>query len=272
MTAFPLEALVARLRDDGIVRPRLRMLASRSGRAVCQASTRTLKVVVRLSADLPRLRSELAATTAARSVNLGPDPSPIQEVTEGWHYFVEQHFGDRIWRPWLEPTNHALVADFAERLSCFHSLQSEDERLRMIQPTLARVRTWVQNGESFGLRPPRSLMSALERLEASEIEPKLGLIHGDLRAKNIVLHEGRLKLVDFEHAGRGDTLFDLAKLSLSRGVGDSLFRDFLQHAYDKTDVQLLEVVAHYQEVHKFAIRVWRRRQLESAAAERRLPV
>ena len=81
------------------------------------------------------------------------------------------------------------------------------------------VRLLKEGGSSFSYDLPRYLEMA-DTLEAAQASMPTVLGHNDLLPGNLMDDGRRLWLIDWEYAGFGSALFDLANLSANGGFGD----------------------------------------------------
>ncbi|USX56206.1 phosphotransferase [Lentzea sp. HUAS12] len=73
-----------------------------------------------------------------------------------------------------------------------------------------------------------SLRAALARLGVAD-----RLCHNDLNRGNVVFDGVRAWLIDFDHLGVGDPMYDLANAMLSQGIDGELGEEFLQAYFDR---------------------------------------
>jgi aminoglycoside phosphotransferase (APT) family kinase protein len=92
-------------------------------------------------------------------------------------------------------------------------------------------------------------------------------LHGDLRPENFIIRQGACFLIDFEHAGVGDPLFDLSKLlNSSPKNGIEIARRVaarLPYTKEFPDFLIEDRLSLYSEVHKLGVLTWETRGLQS---------
>jgi len=118
------------------------------------------------------------------------------------------------------------VGETARCLAALHASEVRTERLRTPETELALLRHWapgvVQALPEAG-RALERIVATLDR--ATPAEPSCGwsLIHGDFSRNQVIVDGDRQALIDFDAAGRGDPLQDLAsfgaRLDRPRALG-----------------------------------------------------
>ncbi len=133
------------------------------------------------------------------------------------------------------PVVHAragvLLLDWVEGRTLSHSDFDADTVARMARllraahvpapsglPTLAdRIERMLARAASRGARVPDGLDRALRRIRASDTAAPV-LTHHDVWPNNVMDDGDRLWLVDWEFAGAGDGMFDLATVAVAAGL------------------------------------------------------
>lgn len=130
-----------------------------------------------------------------------------------------------------------LVTDFVRGRTLRHDQPTGDGDLLLIADALRRVhaapvpadlhrfdpvaicRGYLAGLPESAMQPSRrrSLESALGR--APRLEAR-SLIHADLIAENVIVHDGRAYIVDWEYAGLGDPAVDLAQVVVLFELGE----------------------------------------------------
>jgi thiamine kinase-like enzyme len=110
------------------------------------------------------------------------------------------------------------------------------------------IRTYAQTALTLHAQLPHDVEILLEdaRLLARRIGPfRPVLCHNDLLPANMITSAGRLWLVDWEYAGMGHPLFDLASVSANAGLSDDE-EAFLLESYrgeiDPRELDLIRVI------------------------------
>ncbi len=191
--------------------------------------------VVRLGADVPHhmiLRwHELAVARAAHAAGLSPE---IEHAESG---VVVMRFVDgRSLTPAdiAEPARLPALADLLRR--CHHDLPRH-----LVGPALAFWPFQVARSYLATLRagptPWRDRLASFEtlndRLEDGLQPMPFVFAHNDLLAANLIDDGRRLWLIDWDYAGFGSPLFDLANLASNNGL-DAAAQDALLEAYFRT--------------------------------------
>ena len=128
-----------------------------------------------------------------------------------------------------EFTEPAMVARLGARLRDVHSLGSVDGR---IDP-YGDIRRWMALVQARGTTQPTRLASLLVRVDETErartpvSESETVLCHNDPYHLNL-LDDGTLWLIDWEYAGMGEAMYDLAGIAR---MLDSDGRDLLLESY-----------------------------------------
>lgn len=171
------------------------------------------------------------------------------------------------------PSGHYL-ADFAPGVQLTPEMLVAEEYLTLIARTWRRLnagtttsrtfspfddaRTFIEYADADNApRPPRldEMFAALLRVEAlftNHPAPR-GFCHSDSVPQNYLLHDGSLKLVDFDYAGMGWTAFELGSLCCQAEL-DERQTETLLRAYDpgadggqRARVELMRFVAGIRE-------------------------
>lgn len=130
--------------------------------------------------------------------------------------------------------------DFIERLAgVLRTLHSGEDRLTgemLYFSVFQTIRTYARTSRKLGVELPRDLDSQLE--DARELSGRIipfhpVLCHNDLLPSNLLDDGRRISLVDWEYAGIGHPLFDLAGVSANCAFTAELDRTFLA-AYRQT--------------------------------------
>jgi thiamine kinase-like enzyme len=98
------------------------------------------------------------------------------------------------------------------------------------------ARTIAQGGSSFTPQLP-GFLELSDRLEAAQIPLPIVFGHHDLLPANFLYDGSRLWLIDFEYAGFGTAMFDLAGAASNAGMDgtetEALLSAYLGHAPDQ---------------------------------------
>jgi thiamine kinase-like enzyme len=122
--------------------------------------------------------------------------------------------------------------------------------------TFQTVRAYATTAHRLGARLPGDVEECLEdaRRLSRQLAPFVPVLcHNDLLASNIIADDGRVWLVDWEYAGMGHPLFDLACASANCAFSDSQEAALLAgyrgsvDASDLRELRILKTLAHLRE-------------------------
>jgi len=183
---------------------------------------------------------ELAATEAAAAVGVGPDVVTFVEP-EGWLVtrFVEGEIPpvERMREP-------DMLARVADALRAFHGGPPIPGRFDSFRVVETYRKTALARGGSI----PAAYDWAHEiavRIERLRGDPAPKPCHNDLLNANFIDDGERLRIVDWEYAGMGDVIFDLANFSINHELDASGSTILLQAYFGEVraqDVQALELM------------------------------
>mgnify|MGYP001245893646 CR=1 FL=1 len=139
----------------------------------------------------------------------------------------------------------ALLLRLAQIIRQIHSASDRLTGELLFFCPFQTVRTYTQTARDHGAVLPPDIDQLVEdsRKLSHRMSPfRPTLCHNDLLAANIMDDGERLWLVDWEYAGIGNPLFDLAGASANAGLSDQLEVHFLEaYAGSVTDALLHEV-------------------------------
>jgi thiamine kinase-like enzyme len=194
---------------------------------------------------------EEAAAKAAAVAGIGPEVVFFDSSTGN---MLTRWFEGRAWESedLREPENLRRTAEMLRTLHAITDVPGEPGA------AYRRIRYLIHYARRLGLGTPAHLPEALHRLE--DLEARLrestggrgGLNHNDLWANNILAGDARVRFVDWEFAGSGDGLYDLATVSMSGGFGPQeevrLLAEYgLTGPQDHAAVQCVKWVVHFFE-------------------------
>lgn len=180
-----------------------------------------------------RRSDERAALLAAAAAGIAP---PVLYADDGGN-LVSQLIVGRHWSPpdFLEPANQARAMQTLRRLHAIEGVPADGSLVRRIESLLASAR-------ELGLPLPEGIDAALGQLHAfaarRQADPRHrpGLSHNDFWHNNFLDDGERLWLVDWEFAGTGDPLFDVATFCLSgRYAREQEAAVLRAYGYDRAD-------------------------------------
>lgn len=213
------------------VDPSVRVLAGGLTNTSYLVDTGVARFVVRIGCDngailgIDRVREEAAAR---RAENAGIAPE-ILLFTQPEGHLVTRYLEGARSLPIAEFTAPAMVSRIATRLRDVHLLDAIDGRF----DPYADIRRWMALIEARGTTQPTRLaplLSVVDRTERERIpasESALVLCHNDPYHLNF-LDDGTLWLIDWEYAGMGEAMYDLAGIAR---VLDNDGRDLLLGSY-----------------------------------------
>jgi thiamine kinase-like enzyme len=187
--------------------------------------------VVRIGCDnrsvlgIDRAREE-AAVRLAEAAGIAPE---ILLFLQPEGHLVTRYLDDATCPTVAEFTDPPMVARVVEKLREVHSLASIDGRF----DPFADIWRWMALVEARGSKQPNRLASLLEQVAEAQdgrcplTEADMVLCHNDPYHLNF-LDDGDLWLIDWEYAGMGDPMYDLAGIAY---MLDDRGRDQLLSAY-----------------------------------------
>lgn len=196
---------------------------------------------------------EHAATLAAAAVGLAPEVIAFLEP-EGW--LVTRFIAGRPVPPEAMRAPER-VAQIGAALRQMHALPPIGGRFSPFQV----VRSYTRRAQEQGVSrfPPdfADLMTQMAEAEAALARTPFtpALCHNDLVNENILLEAGtgRLRIIDWEYAGMGDPLFDLANFAAHHFFSDADDAQLLAAYQGETGprpvarLKLLKCMSHFRE-------------------------
>jgi thiamine kinase-like enzyme len=179
----------------------------------------TARYVARLCRPLPLLgidrRNEVACQEAAARLGLGPELVHRDDGILVSRYLPGRTLAADDLR---EP---AMIGRVARLLRRLHDADGTITGHFLYFCPFQTIRTYATTAMSLGARLPTNLSALLE--DARVLSRRVGpfrptLCHNDLLPANLIDVDGRLWLVDWEYAGMGHPLFDLAGVSVNAGL------------------------------------------------------
>jgi thiamine kinase-like enzyme len=232
-------------------------LSQRRGRVVIKVTSPKGSIVLRASNDYEKLNNEYKCQRFAHMCDVSAFPSPMEQVDANWHYFSESFIGEPKRVNPLKLASDRTLARLAERLAEYHQALPTQSSTRVHPSTYNRLVKWIESSQTLGIQLSKRQKKLPDLLARYAPEIHKGLVHGDLRAANLVEQSDCLYLIDFEHAGLGDVGFDLAKLIASNTLPREKFKSFATLAYGRDAKLIIEVADLYREVHIVAVNLWK---------------
>jgi thiamine kinase-like enzyme len=159
-------------------------------------------------------RREEAAARLAHAAGFAPE---LLVFTQPEGHAVIRYIADAEPPTLKEFTAPDMVARVASRMRDVHDLPPIDG----IFDPFAVIGTWRDTLRDRGLRPPKRLEKLLERVEDADRDrlrlgpSELVLCHNDPYHLNFLDDGDSLWLIDWEYAGMGDPMYDLAGIALN---------------------------------------------------------
>ena len=139
----------------------------------------------------------------------------------------------------------AMIRDVGRTLRRLHDGRDVVTGLVLYFCPFQTIRTYAQTAVALKARLPDDAHNLLDdaRLLANRIGPfRPVLCHNDLLPANMITSAGRLWLVDWEYAGMGHPIFDLASVSANAGLGDDEEAALLASYQGEIDPRELDLI------------------------------
>lgn len=176
-----------------------------------------------------RAEEQAAAMTAAQA-GIGPQILYSEPVGHMLMPFI----AGRHWQPheFLEPSNILRIADTLKRLHAVKEVPAEGS-------VFQRIERLLDSAKSLNLEMPPNLsvylgrMRDIKAMREADTRFTPGLCHNDFWSNNFLDDGQQLWLVDWEFAGMGDGLFDIATISIGSKYSEEQ-QAFLLRSYGYT--------------------------------------
>jgi len=198
-------------------------------------------LVARVCRELPLLgidrRSEAAAQSAAARLGLAPE---LIHQEEG--LLVSRHLAGRTLAA-ADLQDFGLIAHVGSALRRLHDARDAVTGHLVYFCPFQTIRTYARSASELGARLPEGIDELLE--DARSLVRRIGpflpaLCHNDLLPANLIWSDGRVWLIDWEYAGMGHPLFDLANVSANAGFTDTQEQALLEAYRGVIDPRELE--------------------------------
>jgi thiamine kinase-like enzyme len=196
-----------------------------------------------------RRDEELEAARAAASAGVGP--KVFYAEPEG--HLVMAYVTGRHWdaEEFARPENIARVAETLKALHAVTAVRGDGAVYRRVERLIDSARELAQDLPPY-LPAFRDRLVAIEQARRADPRFRPGLAHNDFWYNNFLDDGERLWLVDWEFAGNGDGMFDLATTALGGRFGDAEKAALLQAygwepADDLTALRSMEYVVLFFE-------------------------
>jgi len=140
------------------------------------------------------------------------------------------------------------LGTLAKRLKNLHSHHPEVKQINLVED-IEHYETLLNTTESFGWCKEATLL-----LINMQDRP-ISLCHGDVLPQNLIENE-QLWFIDWEYAGLGDPLFDLATLVQHHELSKELCNHFLVQYFDRITTATLKDFMNYRKVYDYMLALW----------------
>ncbi len=186
--------------------------------------------VVRLAGERTELlgidrASEVRACTVAAELGIGPE---IVHVDLGRGVFVTRFIEGRPIAPELVG-DEPIVGEIASALRRIHAAGFIPARFDTFKLVPA-YRAIAAAGGVVASFDDATMVETLDRIAVVRPWQPAALCHNDLLNSNLI-HDGRVRIVDWEYAGMGDCFFDLANLAVNHRFTASQEESLLGHYF-----------------------------------------
>jgi thiamine kinase-like enzyme len=194
--------------------------------------------------------SEVAANRAAAAVGIAPEVVAVDEETG---CIVTRFLEGRpipMAELATEPTLGAVIAALV-RVHGAGSVETEFNHFEVI-------RTYHDEAQRRGVPEPfdyDQVSAVLARIEAVRPFRPSVLGHNDLLNANM-LHDGSIRILDWEYAGMADPFFDLANFSVNNELGSEHDDSVIRHYFGTVDESKLATLALMKLVSEVREAMW----------------
>jgi thiamine kinase-like enzyme len=201
-----------------------------------------------------RREEEQSALRAAENIGLAPpilyaDATGLMVLpflSHAWHWTSEEA---------VRPENIVRLAQTLRKLHAVSEVTASCTVYERIERMMASV-------ERLKLEPPAEIdrlfawLYALQQERANDTRFPLGLCHGDFWLHNFLDDDKQLWLIDWEFAGVGDGMIDLAKISIGGSCYTPQDQQDLLHAYGYTEPSDIAILDQMKNVLRFFEAAW----------------
>lgn len=164
-----------------------------------------------------RREEEIEAATAAANAGV----APVVLYADASGVMVSQFITARHWdaEDFHAPGAVQRIAETLKRLHAVKTVSAQGSEFR-------RIERLLESARSLGLELPDNIealcekLASIERERAADPTCVIGLAHNDFWANNFLDDGENLYLVDWEFAGTGDGMIDLATISMAGGYSE----------------------------------------------------
>ena len=152
--------------------------------------------------------------------------------------------------------NHVIIAEFAQG-EHRHTLTPRE--LRTLALSLRKLHKIKLRKSPYNLKKefrPKEV-KAHKALRTLQREPReLVLTHHDLNPRNILFHQNKITLIDWEYTGVNDRYFDLATIASEFRLSPKEERYFLQRYFQNHTRINLKKLRAYKELYQILCSLW----------------
>jgi thiamine kinase-like enzyme len=184
--------------------------------------------------------SEMEACRLAAGIGIGPE-LVVVDLAEG---VVVTRFIEGRPIAATEVGTEPVLAEIASALRRVHSAGT----VAATFDTFRLVPAYQELAESYHVTPGfdyGTMASVLGRIAAARPWQPAALCHNDLLNSNL-LHDGTLRIVDWEYAGMGDPFFDLGNLAVNHGFSEDQRAALLRHYFGRAETADLAVLRLFE--------------------------
>jgi thiamine kinase-like enzyme len=203
----------------------------------------TGRYVARICKELPLLgidrRNEAACLETAARLGIAP---ALVHRDEG--LLISRYVASQTLTP-ASLHDLAMIRAIGKTLRKLHDGRDVVTGLVLYFCPFQTIRTYAQTAVALNARLSDDVDDLLDdaRLLADRIGPfQPVLCHNDLLPANMITSAGRLWLVDWEYAGMGHPLFDLASVSANAGLSDDEEASLLESYRGEVDPRELDLI------------------------------
>ena len=193
---------------------------------------------------------EAAANKLAASIGVAPD---VLEESASPDYLVTRFLTGRPVPP-IELATEPMLGQVANTLRRVHEAGS----VASVFNPFAVVENYHEIAVSKGIEEPFDFPRALwimNQIGMARTFRPTAFCHNDLLNENF-LYDGQLRILDWEYAGMGDPLFDLANLSINHELGAQSDERLLAHYFGYCDAEILALLAVMKLVSELREAMW----------------
>jgi thiamine kinase-like enzyme len=230
--AKALVALIPRLSGKDVkVRPLKGGLTNRNYRLDCEGE----RFVLRVMGDNSRLlgidrMAEHSCLQAAHAIGIGPE---VIAFFANQGVLVTRFVTGKVLGP-EALKNPAIMLRTVQSLRRYHEKSEATGRFSAFET----VRRYYARGHKCEVCFPRNIKRALEILHSIEKETGapdyLRACHNDLLPSNLVAHQKKVWIIDWEYGGQGDLFFDLGNLAANSLFDDEQEAVLLKYYFGRT--------------------------------------